>query len=381
MPGRISVLFLSLYLALSFPFYSAQASPYETYVRVLIREENASIEIKAKKGIIVLDLATRKPLESLSKRGPISIGSRPSGFLLEGRQILAEALEVKAILGEVLEIDGTPYRGGIEVHRKGNGVLSVINVLDLEDYLKGVMKVEISPRWPLEAMKAQAVVARSYALYQILQNPNSLFHLKATTASQVYRGINGEDPRSTFAVRATEGVVLTYRGEVIPAFYHACSGGFTEDASEVWGGEFPYLVGVVDEYCSDSPYSTWEVSLEVPKIRKALLQEGYQVGDITALEPIERSRSGRIKRLGIRHSLGLLELEGKKFRQILGYDIIKSTNFSATVSGNMVKFQGKGWGHGVGLCQWGAKGMAERAYSFEEILKYYYPLAELKRLD
>ncbi len=378
MPGRNTALFLSLYLALTFPFYPAQASQY---VRVLIKEENPSIEIKAKKGVIVFDLATRKTLETQSEGSSLSIGSNSSGFLLEGRQVLAEALEVKALGDEVLEIDGSPYRGWIEIHRKGTGAVSAINVLDLENYLKGIMKVEISPGWPLEAMKAQAVVARSYALYQVQQNPYALFHLKATTASQVYRGINGEDPRSTLAVRATEGVVLTYRGKVIPTFYHACSGGYTEDATEVWGGEFPYSVGVADEYCLDSPYSQWEVNLEVPNIRKALLQEGYQVGDITALTPIERSRSGRIKRLGIRHSSGLLELEGKKFRQILGYDVIKSTNFNSTVSGGIVKFQGKGWGHGVGLSQWGAKEMAERAYSFEEILKYYYPLAELKRLE
>lgn len=370
-----------LWLSLALPWFSPHLAQGSLTVRVLIKEENPRLEVSAEEGLSVVEIDAQKVIEVRPGGGPLVIAFHAPGLVMGGRRIPAEALEVRAVGGGPLKIDGRSYRGFVEVRKGKEGKLLVINVLDLEDYIQGVMKEEISPRWPLEAMKAQAVVARTYALYQVRQNPGAPFHLRATTASQVYIGLDGEDSRSNLAVRETVGLILIYQGKVIPAFYHACSGGHTEDASDVWGGDFSYLVGVADGYCTESPHLTWEVTIEIPEIRRALLREGYVVGDIYALEPLERSRSGRIKRLRIRHSFGALELEGKRLRQILGNDLIRSTSFTVTVSEGVVKFQGKGWGHGVGLCQWGAKGMAERAYNFEEILKYYYPLAELKRLE
>lgn len=279
----------------------------------------------------------------------------------------------------LLWVEGRPYRGSIEVWRTSGG-LQVINEVGLEEYVRGVMKGEAFPDWPYEALKAQATVARTYALYERLKSPQALFHLYATTLSQVYRGVYGEDPRSDVAVQATRGVVLTYQGRIIPAFYHAASGGHTEDAVEVWEAKYPFIIGVEDAFSAIAPYHRWREAVPLREVRRALERAGWRVGEVQRIEPIRQSRSGRIQRLRIWHSAGVLEMEGRQFRQLLGADRLRSTAFTVQPDGKEVIFVGRGWGHGVGLSQWGAKGMADLAYDYTQILKYYFPLAELMRL-
>ncbi|MFQ5960649.1 MAG: SpoIID/LytB domain-containing protein, partial [Candidatus Methylomirabilales bacterium] len=271
------------------------------------------------------------------------------------------------------------YRGNVEIWNTSGG-LQVINQVNLEDYVRGVMKVEADPEWPVEALKTQAVVARTYALYERLASPAALFHLHATTASQVYRGVNGEDPRTDRAVRATRGIVLAYRGRIIPAFYHAASGGRTEDAVEVWEKKYPFIVGVEDPYSTIAPHQQWEASIPRSEIHEALERVGGRLGAILKIDVVRRTRSGRVSRMRIWDGAGFLEMDGKRFRQLLGPDRIRSTRFTVYADGPTILFVGHGWGHGVGLSQWGAKGMADLAYDYAAILKHYFPLAELVRL-
>jgi stage II sporulation protein D len=279
----------------------------------------------------------------------------------------------------LLWVDGRPYRGSIEVWRTSGG-LQVINEIGLEEYVRGVMKGEVFPDWPYEALKAQATVARTYALYERLKNPQALFHLQATTVSQVYRGVYGEDPRSDVAVQATRGIVLTYQRRIIPAFYHAASGGHTEDAVEVWEAKYPFIIGVEDAFSAIAPHHRWKEVVPLAEIRRALERVGWRVGEIQRIEPINRNRSGRIQQLRIWHSHGVIEMDAKQFRQLVGVDRLRSAAFTVHPNGSEVIFSGRGWGHGVGLSQWGAKGMADLAYDYTQILKYYYPLAALMRL-
>lgn len=346
----------------------------------------------------VLSWAEEWPVRVLLKEGASNIqlkGAGPSRLEeIEGRlvQVLPPGEEVNVAwngkagthfrlrpdLG-LFWMDRRPYRGMVEVWNTSGG-LQVINQVALEDYVRGVMKVEANPEWPVEALKTQAVVARTFALYERLGSPEALYHLQATTASQVYRGVSGEDPRTDRAVWETQGMVLAYRGRIIPAFYHAASGGWTEDAVEVWEKRYPFIVGVEDPFSHEAPHHHWEERIPSFEIREALLTAGWRVGEILQIETVRRTRSGRVRWLRIWDGAGWLSINGKRFREILGPDRIRSTRFTIYPEGPAFLFVGQGWGHGVGLSQWGAKGMADLAYDYTRILKYYFPLAELVQL-
>ena len=141
------------------------------------------------------------------------------------------------------------------------------------------------------------------------------------------------------------------------------------------------LVGVEDPHSFGSPYFVWQQVLPLDGVRRALGAAGYDGGPIVGLEPLEFSRTGRIQMLRVRTANGAFTLEGKRFRELLGWEVVRSTRFTATVDGKVARLIGRGWGHGVGMPQWGAKGMADLAYRAEEILRFYFPGAEIQPLD
>jgi len=181
-------------------------------------------------------------------------------------------------------------------------------------------------------------------------------------------------------VQATRGQILTFGGQPIPAFYHSCSGGVTEDALDVFGANFDTIVGVPDQFSLGCPDALWVERLTSREIERALLQAGYPIGRLLRIEDLLRSRTGRILRLAVHHTRGTLVLEGKRFREALGNEVIRSTDFEVRADPGGFTFVGRGWGHGVGLSQWGAKEMADLAYQHQDILKFYYPLAEIRTL-
>lgn len=313
----------------------------------------------------------------------IHISVDPEGLKIEGQRVICHrGLSAETDLSSHIQLNDRCYRGRVEVYREnGKGGLLAINVVDIEEYLRGVIREEISPEWPLEALKAQAVVARTFALRQFLDNPQELFHLRSTTDSQLYAGRQAEDHRSDLAVEETAGLVLAFQGKTIPAFYHAACGGHTEDAADVWSYNHASLQGVPCAYCKFYPVYSWQASLKSREIRQSLARWGYQAGEVEAITPLLRSKTHRILQLEIKHTLGRMLMEGKRLRQILGYDRIRSTNFSVRRENGSFTFSGRGWGHGVGLCQWGAKGMADRAFRYEMILEHYYPGTRLSRIE
>ena len=349
-------------------------------VRVLLREGADRVTVSGTSAFTLADPATGLLVGHYRAYAPVTVAAAGRFFGVDGRAFAPTALLVEPIGGGWVRLDGRPYRGVLRLHREPGGRLMAVNVLPLEEYVRGVMRAEIAPDWPLEAMKAQAVVARTYALYGVLTSGEAPYDLTATTASQLYAGAWGEDTRSDEAVRGTRGVVLTYEGMIIPAFYHSASGGMTEDAVEVWEKRYPFIVGVPDSFSAGAPHHLWEETLPEETLRRRLAAGGYALGVIQSIEPDGRSRSGRIQRLLIRHASGLLTLEAKVFRHLVGAEVLRSTNFTVLQNGTGFTFVGKGWGHGVGMSQWGAKGMAELAFGYEETLQYYFPLTALHRL-
>ncbi len=278
-------------------------------------------------------------------------------------------------------INNKPYRGLAELSRVDNGIL-VVNQLALEDYLVGLINCEISSAWPIEAVKAQAVIARTYALNRKASRANSAYHLESSVIDQVYDGCLIEDSRARRAVSETEREVLTFGGSVIQAFYHSSCGGKTEASENVWGASLPYLKGVDCQYCQTSQAAAgWDVKLSLNEIEDRLRAAGYKISGLSGIKAGMLNSRGRLKQVVLVAAKGGLSLTGDQFRKAVGYSVIKSTRFTVKVADGEASFTGSGNGHGVGLCQWGAKQRSLDGFNYLEILSYYYPGTELKKLS
>jgi stage II sporulation protein D len=306
------------------------------------------------------------------ENGKIKIGAQ----LFDNRQLLIEPRK-----DATLRINNSHFRGNILIINNAGASLTVVNFVDLEQYIRGVLYHEVSDKWPLEAIKAQAVATRTYALYSIEKYASRDFDVTNDIYSQVYGGKTAERYRTNLAVRRTNGEILTYQGKVFPTFFHANSGGMTEDAKELWDIDLPPLKGCIESpFSVNSPHYRWTKNFRLKDIQDKLDEHGYKVGLIQEINVLERNKSGRIRKLQIVSRDGNITLiDGKTFREILGPNNLKSNLYEVTMKGWFVDFIGRGWGHGVGMCQWGAYNMARARYNYKQILIYYYPGAVLER--
>lgn len=309
---------------------------------------------------------------------------RPSeqGIMFGARDLKFTRIQIRVPESALIYIDGRSFRGSIDIIRKDNMKLMAINKVPLEEYLYGVLYNEVSHRWPIEAIKAQAVAARTFALYQARQNKLQDFDLTNDIYSQVYSGAASEKWSTTRAVKLTMGQVLTFKGDIFPAYYHATCAGHTEDASSLWNVDLPPLKGVECTFCEGSPHFKWTKSIPLSELGKKLTDSGYKLGKIKSMAVLSRNGSGRVDKVEIKDETDVsCILTAKEFRQLIGPNEVRSTNFESSVNKDKIVLSGIGWGHGVGMCQWGANGMAEKGKRYDEILKYYYPGAEITTID
>ncbi len=319
--------------------------------------------------IRVTDLGDASVLKDAPSR--VRLSSKNGGIEVEGRRLPAVRLRSDEAHG--LRVNGREYPGTLEVLRNAEALV-VVNELPLEEYLGGVLKAETSDKWPLEMLKAQAVVARTYAAYHRRLNATKPYHLVASTAHQQYAGRVPPGSPLWLAVKETEGEVLLWEGKLFPAFFHTESGGHTEDPRVVFAStNMPALRPVRDEFSGGSPYSFWSLDLRLSELAELLRKGSVWVGSVVRLEVLERGRSLRVLRLAVHGTRGSAVLRGVDFRKLVGYDSLKSTLFAVAVDGKYARFVGRGYGHGVGLSQWGAKGMAEQGYRYRQILEFYFP--------
>jgi stage II sporulation protein D len=284
------------------------------------------------------------------------------------------------------------YRGFLRIITTGAGTLRVVNVVPMEDYLAGVLANELLKPWNPEAYKAQCVVARTYAL-TCLAGRNRDCDVCDSTFSQVYGGAASETQRAWDAVTATWGIVATYRDSrgkavLLPTYYHSTCGGATVPAGSVFGGPTPApLAGVPCTYCRNSPKYRWpEVVLTKQEIGEALKRSGYtaavRLGPVARVEVAATTgEGGRAETIRVVDAAGSsVLLQAPYWRGLVGASRIPSTWFDIEDRGAAVALTGgRGYGHGVGLCQWGAEYLAERGKTGEEILRYYYPKVELAK--
>jgi len=344
--------------------------------------------------------------------------------------ITLKALDASGNIG-LLQVEKNSYRDYITFNRIDSELIT-INLVTVNNYLYGVVPREMSAIWELEALKAQAIAARNFTLINIGRHNSLGYDLCDTTHCQVYGGYNWENIRSNQAVNETSTAVLKYESKLVNAYYHSSSGGHTEDSENIWTAKVPYLRGVEDDFSLGSPNDTWKLVLTKDEIQQKLLANGINVGEVISIEPITISQNGRVLELMIRGTNKTEILAKEKSRIIFGTSSLKSTWFrvesdasvyvmsgtskepfktalddltvisaqgvqianrstvsrinvsngvnetSIATTPNMYIFDGRGWGHGLGMSQWGAKKMAELGYNYQEILEYYYTGAKVE---
>lgn len=350
-------------------------------VRVLIMDDREEVSLSLKGRYKISEINSGRML----MEGPFlnaKVKATKDGIRIGRRDINVSGVKVKVVRDSNIYVDGRRFRGTIDILRKDNGKMMVINHIELDDYLYGVLYHEVSHRWPMEALKTQAIVARTFALYQARQNKLRPYDLRSDIYSQVYGGRTSEKWSTTRAVDLTRGKVLTYNGDIFPTYYHATCAGFTEDASNLWNIDIQPLKGVKCDYCKLSPHYKWTKEIQLWSLEADLKDNGYRVGNITSFKVLSRNKSGRVDKIEIKDDANTsVILTGKDFRQIVGPNELRSTKFDGTIKWKSLVLSGYGWGHGVGLCQWGAYGMSKKGKKAEDIVKYYYPGTEVMSID
>jgi stage II sporulation protein D len=355
----------ALLLALAPLFASAQ----QVEVRVLLERSNGALLFEIDEGhrgyaderlLFDTPLGIAWPIDSVDDR-----------LVIDGQPIFG-ALTL-APRSSKLVWRGSEYRGALRFVSDGDEML-VVNVVDLEEYLRGVVPAEMAAVWPLEALKAQAVASRTYTLISL--DPVADYDICATVECQRYAGVAAEHLRSDRAVAETAGLVLTYQGDFARTYYHSDSGGSLASSAEVWGMALPYLA-TRNDVAARTPHRSWRQSLDPGRLSSALAGRGQDIGLVRALRVTSYSESGRAQRAELVGSLGRVTLAGSALTSLLRAGGLKSTRF--TMVGDLVA-QGDGFGHGVGMSQYGARSLADSGYGFDRILRFYYPDTQLQRL-
>jgi len=300
--------------------------------------------------------------------------------------------------GKYLEINGNRYRGTLNLFLAPDGQIRVVNVLPLEYYLAGVVAAEMPASWEIEALKAQAVAARTYSLYvKFSAGDGRQWDVKSTQANQVYKGVEAENARIWDVIEQTQGIVLASRDSdvrfnIIPAYFSSTCGGVTVDAELIFDLKMAPLCGVQCPYCKKTAplkYYSWpEVVISKAELYKKLCERYTNLKALGSLKGIKASEyveSGnfyKFLKVELTGENGKTDwLRGDDLRFIIGPSLVRSTACRIDDKGANVRFyNGRGYGHNVGMCQYGVQGMAREGRSYREILKFYYPGVEIKGL-
>ena len=350
-------------------------------IRVAVMKGVSSAKVRAARGLITV---TGSDGATIATGADAKLRAQSGIMRINGNPVPGEFVTVTA-KPSLFYIGRRKFRGSLKIYPHKKDSLLVVNELDIEDYLAGLINSEISSNWPIEAVKAQAVAARTYALNQIggtsRYSPDARYDVESTVVDQVYHGAHREDKRAYEGVRATTGMVLTRSGVIFPSFYHSTCGGHTEFAHNSWDN-MKGATAVVDEHCKRSPHRAWFFEMTREEMLTLLTGANIISRDeiIMRVGQIPLPDSPRVDEVVIVTDKGEHRIKATKLRRMIGYMRLKSTWFNVGIEGNKVVFAGRGFGHGVGLCQWGAKGMADAGFAYKDILKHYYRDAEIGRM-
>jgi len=374
----------------------------EPQVRVLILEAE-SLPLAAQQQPLVLRIGGQRLALAAGEEVVLRLAEgelvleRGGGVerLQAAREIWLEPASRPAEAGD-FQLKQRGYRGRLQVLVGGSG-LRAINHVGLESYLPSVVGSEMPASWPQAALRAQAVAARTYALRQ--RKPADPFDLSATVSSQVYKGVDAETPSTREAVLSTRGQVLMYGSTLANAVFHSSSGGATENSGDLWSQQLPYLVSVPD-FDQASPVQAWQQRLEPEQLQQAFAE----IGGAQRIDVLSTTSTGRVRQARVSGPSGTLVVSGAQLRSRLGlrstmvrFELVPSELAALPplpmlpeqyeVGGFQPQVQlplpsllavGRGYGHGVGMSQWGALGLAQRGQSYDQILRHYYRGTELR---
>lgn len=277
-----------------------------------------------------------------------------------------------SVQADLISLNGKVTSKTLKFNQRTTSTIDIVNILPLEEYLRGVVPSEMYSRWPLEALKAQAIAARSYAYHRMQERKDSPYDVDASTWDQRFKVDIEIDKNVDRAISQTRNMVLVDKSHrVVEALYHADCGGRTENATAVWGGR-----SQTSTRTCDHPTKVWSVNIP----RRSLLKKFISYFDLDrttslqSLQAVGKTQSGRIKEIRADFSRGGVKLlSAQEFRKIVGFDQIPSASFGMRWLGRNLEIRGRGRGHGVGLCQLGARAMALSGQKVHEILQFYYP--------
>lgn len=360
---------------------AAQPAKQAPDLRVGLASGRASLTITSAGGKATVQTESSKTI-TLTANTAAAIRWQAGAFLVGREKLRGDVLTIRPSGAGELALDGRRYRGSLELRHKGGG-LTAVNIVPIDGYLRSVVPEEMPVDWPAEAIKAQSVAARSFALASRGRHASEGYDLCTTTHCQLYTGTAAEKSASNAAIKATRGEVLTYGGKPIEALFHTDSGGMTENSEAVWGSHVPYLRAAKDTPAKTMP---WTKTISRADLERKLAAKGHDIGKVRsiALSPLaigraakDRTASGRVKTMTVKGTKGTATLSGTTWRSLLG---LKSTLFDAKLAKDMVTFTGYGSGHGLGISQWGAERMATRGASYADILHHYYTGTKLQQL-
>ena len=348
---------------------AAQPAKQAPDLRVGLASGRASLTITPAEGKATAQTESSKTI-ALAANTAAAIRWQAGAFLVGREKLRGDVLTIRPSGAGELALDGRRYRGALELHHKGGG-LTAVNIVPVDDYLRSVVPEEMPVDWPAEAIKAQSVAARSFALASRGRHASEGYDLCTTTHCQLYTGTAAEKSVSNAAIKATRGEVLTD------------SGGMTENSEDVWGSHVPYLRAAKDTPAKTMP---WTKTISRVDLERKLAAKGHDIGKARsiALSPLaigraakDRTASGRVKTMTVKGTKGTATLSGTTWRSLLG---LKSTLFDAKLTKDAVTFTGYGSGHGLGISQWGAERMAAKGKSYADILHHYYTGTTLQQL-
>lgn len=352
---------------------SAEAGTWSPQLRVGILSDVGEVSLQVSAPCVMINAAKGNVLKKIPADEKFTVDF--AHLDLNAIEILPEKIPLKDLQ---IEVDGKKFYGGVSINKEKNS-LRVINLVPLEEYLHGVVSKEMSPSYPLEALKAQTVAARSFALKNRERHVKEGFDLCSSTHCQVYGGVANFDSVDR-AIDETRGEVLIYKEKIIDANFHTDSGGMTENVSEVWGRAAPYLIAVKEIIQLSEP---WTVKVTAKDFSSRF---GENFGDVKSVKlskltigksASDRTSSGRVKSAQLVGSKRTLTLEGTELRRKFS---LPSTLFDMKLEGGEIIFTGYGRGHGVGMSQVGARNYAGKGWAYEKILKHYYNGSKLKKL-
>ena len=373
----LRLFFCALLVLSPFGFAADSGDGNSAVIRVAISRNTAQFRLKTSGNAYALEIKTGQKYMLLGKSAYDIKFISPTRLAVAGATLQSPVKLLAADGGERVTLNGRFYKGDIYIQTAADDKLEVIEHLSIEDYLCGVLPKEMSPDWPLEALKAQAVASRTYALKSV--NPKKDYDITDGVEMQIYIGASGVNARIIDAVNSTRGEVLKYKGSLLTAFFHACCGGHTASASSAWGEDaVKPLSGVKDPFCSPSHQYKWDFYATTRDLLAFIQKQGASALKIKGIRIYKRDRSGRAVTLRFVTDSGSFSVRTSDLRKAFGTHDIKSTLITRiTPLNGGYEFTGRGWGHGVGMCQEGAKFMAHKGRDYKKILRQYYPGASI----